>query len=101
MPCRDSRHGRGWFYANPCCVLCPLPPVFGDQAVDRCQFVFAQVAIIQVLFGEFRKHWGIHLVEALSIQSLRHPIKLLVLVLVPVYDKQMIDVGIHHAPIPA
>ena len=62
-----------------------LISVFGDQAVDRCQFLLAQVAIIQVLLGEFRKHWGIVLVEANSVQPFRHPIILLVLVLIPVY----------------
>ena len=82
-------------------VLSPLPPVLCDEVVYCRQFALGQVALRQILFGEFRKHWGIHLVEAFFIQSLRHPIILLVLVLVPVYDKQMIDVGIHQAPVPA
>ena len=60
--------------------------------VDRCQFVFGQGSINQVLLGEFRKHWGMHLVEALAIQSPRHPIILLVLVLIPVYGEQMVNV---------
>ena len=43
QPCRVGKPDTAW---SLCCVLCPLSPVFGNQAVDRFQFVLGQVAII-------------------------------------------------------
>ena len=54
-------------------LLYPLPPVLGDQVVNRLHFAFEQVAFHEILLRERREHRGIVFVEADAVHSLcRH-----------------------------